>query len=295
MATTVTEADPVTDAVGVPWWSRALRLVGWLLISAGIVVGLFIVYLLFWTDRETAVAQDELVGGFEELVRPGADRPDRPIQVRDLANIPVQTEALPDDPEPDTDPEPDADPEPDPEQPVSGIPVPADAGDSYALIWFQRGGEFIIDDGVIGAVQGVTLDDLQLGPGHYPESEAPGQAGNVAFAGHRTTYGKPFHNLDQLEVGDEIHIVDAEGRHWVYDFRRLQIVDPTDVWVVDDGALPGVDHLLTLTSCHPKYSAAQRIIAFAELRSNPGDSASDPTDDPSAAPTDTTTEPRGVR
>ncbi len=288
MATTVTHADQqVGRPAGEPWWSTTLRVFGWVLIAAGVIVGLFIVYLLFWTDRETAAAQEDLVQGWEELVLPEADvQAGEPLQIRDLANIPVQTTALPDVDEPD--PENPADPD-------SGGPVPTDPGDSYSLIWFQRGDEFVVTDGPVGAVQGVTLDDLQLGPGHYPESEAPGQAGNVAFAGHRTTYGKPFHNIDLLEPGDEIHLVDGRGRHWIYDFRELEIVLPTDVWVVDDGALDGVEHLLTLTSCHPKYSARERIVAFAELRQGEGAAAADGGADASETPSDTTTEAGSVR
>jgi len=293
VSTTVTQADRrVGDPTGPSAWSTALRVLGWVLIAAGVVVGLFIVYLLFWTDRQTAAAQEDLVQGWEELVLPEAPPADEPLRLSDLANIPVQDQALPAVDEPD----------PDPDEPDSGIPVPTDPGDSYALLWFQRGDEFIVTDGPVGAVQGVTLDDLQLGPGHYPDSEAPGQAGNVAFAGHRTTYGKPFHNIDLLEPGDEIHLVDGRGRHWVYDFREIEIVSPSDVWVVDDGALDGVENLLTLTSCHPKYSAQQRIVAFAELREGAGAVASDGSDlsdgastEASEAADDTTIEAGGVR
>jgi len=113
-------------------------------------------------------------------------------------------------------------------------------------------------------VQGVKQRDLRTGAGHMPHTPLPGQPGNAVISGHRTTYGAPFHELDVLELGDTIEVETALGTH-VYQVRETFIVKPKDVWVVD--ALPG--SWLTLTTCHPKFSARQRLIVRAELVAGP--------------------------
>ena len=113
-------------------------------------------------------------------------------------------------------------------------------------------------------VEGVSIDDLKNGAGHMPATPLPGQPGNAVISGHRTTYGAPFHELDQLEAGDRIEVETAIGLH-VYAVRSVEIVRPTDVWVTErrDGAW------LTLTTCHPKFSARERLVVFAELVEGP--------------------------
>jgi sortase A len=113
-------------------------------------------------------------------------------------------------------------------------------------------------------VQGVTRRDLKTGAGHMPHTPLPGQPGNSVISGHRTTYGAPFHELDVLEPGDTIEVETALGTH-VYQVRETFIVKPKDVWVID--ALPG--SWLTLTTCHPKFSARRRLIVRAELIDGP--------------------------
>jgi sortase A len=109
-------------------------------------------------------------------------------------------------------------------------------------------------------VEGTDGGSLRKGPGHYPETPLPGIRGTVAVAGHRTTYGAPFRDLDKLESRDEVIVEMPYGR-FVYAVEREQIVDPTATWVTRR-----VDHdRLVLTACHPKYSAAQRIVIFARL------------------------------
>jgi sortase A len=118
-------------------------------------------------------------------------------------------------------------------------------------------------------VEGVDVDDLHKGPGHYPSTQMPGHEGNSAIAGHRTTYGAPFGDLDQLAVGDEISVQTPSQGSFVYKVTEQKIVDPSEVSVLDptpDPARPG--HLLatlTLTTCNPKYSAAQRLVIKAQL------------------------------
>ncbi len=111
-------------------------------------------------------------------------------------------------------------------------------------------------------VSGVGVEELRLGPGHFTDTPLPGQLGNSAIAGHRTTYGQPFHDLDQLAAGDDIVIATAFGTY-TYEVRDLKVVEPTDYGVVSTTD-PNIA-TLTLTTCHPKWSAAQRLIVSAEL------------------------------
>jgi sortase A len=111
-------------------------------------------------------------------------------------------------------------------------------------------------------VQGTDTDSLRKGPGHYPATHFPGEGGTVAIAGHRTTYGAPFNQIDKLKHGDQIVLEMPYGR-FVYAVARTKIVDPTDLGVVKQ--VPGAEQLV-LSACHPLYSAAQRIIVFARLK-----------------------------
>lgn len=109
-------------------------------------------------------------------------------------------------------------------------------------------------------VNGTNPDDLQKGPGLYPQTPFPGVPGTTAIAGHRTTYGAPFRKVDQLERGDEI-VVDMPYARFTYEVEKQEIVDPSAVEVI---RRVGHDRLV-LSACHPLYSAAQRIIVYARL------------------------------
>jgi sortase A len=109
-------------------------------------------------------------------------------------------------------------------------------------------------------VEGTDTDDLRKGPGHYHDTPMPGDHGTVAIAGHRTTHGAPFRNIDKLKRGDRIILELPYGR-FVYRVEKTQIVEPTALWVTDR---VGYDRLV-LSACHPLYSAAQRLIVFARF------------------------------
>ena len=109
-------------------------------------------------------------------------------------------------------------------------------------------------------VEGTAPSDLRTGPGHYPQTPLPGERGTVAIAGHRTTYGAPFRNIDRLDRGDRIELRMPYGR-FVYRVERTRIVPPTETSVIDR---VGYDRLV-LSACHPLYSAAKRIIVFGRL------------------------------
>ena len=108
--------------------------------------------------------------------------------------------------------------------------------------------------------EGITLTVIDHGPGHWPGSALPCQVGNTVFPGHRVTHTHPFMNLDQLSPGDHIvfHLAD---RDCVYAVTKTLIVQPTDLWVVDQTPAKTV----TLIACHPKHSAAQRIVVQGTL------------------------------
>jgi sortase A len=115
-------------------------------------------------------------------------------------------------------------------------------------------------------VQGVSDDDLRLGPGHYPGTVLPGQQGNAAIAGHRTTYGAPFFSLNELAPGDDIEVTDASGRTFTYLVaERPRSVNPGDVTVLN----PTPYAELTLTTCNPRYSDTSRLIVVARLKGRP--------------------------
>lgn len=213
--------------------TKVIRGAGWTLISVGVLILLYLVYLMFFTTLTTDRAQRSLLESWE--LEYGALEDGLPVGGVEGA------EAAADD--------------------------PVDAGDAYAVMWFERPStdERILHDEPLFVVEGVTLDDLRAGPGHYPDSDVPGGPGNFAVSGHRTTYGAPFYDLDQLTAGDEVHVVDRAGAHWVYTVTEQRIVAPTDVWVVGDDPLGDGEPLLTLTTCHPRFSAAQRLIVFATL------------------------------
>lgn len=145
-----------------------------------------------------------------------------------------------------------------------------DIGDGYAFLRIPRFGE----DWEWVVVEGTNLADLSRGPGHYADSADPGQLGNLAIAGHRSGYGEPFGNMHDMRAGDAIEIETADGT-WVYTIDQPpEVVAPTETWVVDPvpGAAAGTDpteRRLTLTTCHPRYGSSERMYVSAVLTSGP--------------------------
>jgi sortase A len=116
-------------------------------------------------------------------------------------------------------------------------------------------------------VEGTAEGDLAKGPGHYTGTAVPGQAGNVAIAGHRTTYGAPFSNLEQLKPGSSIVLTADTGLTLHYVVTQPPTpVPPSDVSVLNYFG----DDRLTLTTCNPRFSASQRLIVVAQLRESTG-------------------------
>lgn len=111
-------------------------------------------------------------------------------------------------------------------------------------------------------VEGTSASALRAGAGHYPKTPLPCETGNVAIAGHRTTYGRPFSNIDRLKPGDTV-ILETPVGSCTYEISRAPfITEPTDFSVV---ANDPTSSSLTLTTCHPKGSAKERLIVKAIL------------------------------
>ena len=109
-------------------------------------------------------------------------------------------------------------------------------------------------------VEGTTASALRAGAGHYPSTPLPCENGNVGIAGHRTTYGKPFANLDQLKEGDTIILTTPIGTCTYEVSKKPFIIAPTNLDVIADTP---TTRELTLTTCHPKHSARQRLVIKA--------------------------------
>ena len=206
--------------------------VGELLITLGVVLGLFVVWQLWWTDVQAARAQEQIVAGLDWPRPSSADAP-----VAGLRTGPPPT-----------------------------LDEPTQDGETIALLSVPRW------DGqdAVTVRQGVdrpTILDTGSG-GHYPGTAMPGGIGNFAVAGHRTTYGKPFNRIAELEPGDAL-VVRTADLWFVYRVTGHRIVLPEQVDVVapvpgEPGAAPE-RATITLTACHPMFSARERYIVHGEL------------------------------
>ncbi|MEY4225088.1 MAG: hypothetical protein RIS33_2022 [Actinomycetota bacterium] len=225
-------------------WYWFLGRLGQTLITLGILMFLFVGYQLWGTGIEESQAQDRLASQFERR------------NTQAIVTVPSSN----DDRTPST---------PTDANDATGIsaPIVVDEGDAIAVIDIPRIGvtKYV--------VAGVASDDLKKGPGHFPSTPQPGHLGNMAIAGHRTTYGEPFRNIDELEPGDEIIVTDIQGREFTYVVDSQTIVGPNDSYVVATTD-PSVARL-TLTTCHPEFSASQRLIVSAVLDTD----VSEPVDD----------------
>lgn len=215
-----------------------LRWFGWTLIAAGGVVLLYVVYALWLTGIETSRAQDDLARQWDRRVEASA-APDT-----DAAGAPDREER---------------------EEAGEAPPAPGDP--AVAKLEFVRPGSDArpVSGDPLFVVDGVGYEQLRRGPGHYPGTAAPGGQGNFAVAGHRTTYGAPFYSLDELQADDEVHVTDGSGQRHVYRVVDREIVSPTAGWVLRDDPLATGRPTLTLTTCHPRFSASQRMVVFAEM------------------------------
>jgi sortase A len=235
------EAAPPSHRV-----AAAVGVLGEVLITLGALLGLFVAWQLLWTDVVAGQRQSELI---EQL---GWDQPAGPT---DPATDPTgDPTALP--------------AEPVPAEHRDAAPVDAAPAEmtSFATLQVPRWGADYLRTISEGTNRTTVLDDL--GIGHYEGTAMPGQIGNFSVAGHRTTYGKPFNRVEELQVGDPL-VVRTRSTWYVYRVSSTEIVEPTALQVIapvpgDPGAEPTVA-MMTLTTCHPTYSARQRFIVHATL------------------------------
>ncbi len=154
-----------------------------------------------------------------------------------------------------------------------------DAGDAqvFGIMRIPRFGSDYAVKVAGGVTRAGTLDPI--GIGHYPGTPMPGAVGNVAFAAHRTTYGKPFNRIADLHIGDAI-VIETEDGWYTYRFRTLEYVAPDAVDVLlpvpQESGVAADGRYLTMTSCSPMFSRAERIIAYSVFDSYTPRAAGEP-------------------
>jgi sortase A len=228
------------------WGRLVVRTVGELLVTAGALVLLFVVWQLWWTDVQASATADQAL---EQLQQSFAE-PDPAAPSPDPAPVTGTPTAAPGD---------GADPAPTRDD----APPAYEPGDGVAIVHLPS------IDQTVAVQEGVTLDVLNRGVlGRYPHSGMPGEVGNFAVAGHRTTYGRPLWDLDSVRVGEPVVVETAAG--WsVYVMQRHRVVLPHETEVVapvpdHPGAEP-TEAWMVLTACHPRFSAAERLVGYALL------------------------------
>lgn len=245
------KARPGTvPAAGVVILRGAVQVIGELLITAGIILLLFVAWQLWWTNVESDAKQSQVIKEFareldESKPEPAAPAaPAAPSAPADPARVPSGQGFG---------------------EPVVGA-APPHAG-TIGIIYIPRFGTSYTRP----IVEGTTGDVLDtLGLGRYPSTAMPGAVGNFAVAGHRQTHGAVLDNIHTLVPGDKIYVQTKDG-FYVYVFRNNRIVMPSRTDVLEPvPTAPGVkptERYLTMTSCNPRFGAEERIIAYSLLDS----------------------------
>ncbi|GAB3270747.1 class E sortase [Arthrobacter pigmenti] len=217
----------------------AVQVLGELLVTAGIVLLLFVAWELWWTNVQADQRHEDVVESLAHTFKdtgPGDKPADKPADTAGNQGPPPVTDEV------------------GPQEPIGILYVPR-FGDEYTRP-------------IISGVGSVVLD--QLGLGHYPDTAMPGAVGNFAIAGHRQTHGKVLDEIHTLVPGDKLY-VQTEAGYYTYVFRNKQIVLPhrSDVLLpvpTQPGAEPQ-ERLMTMTSCNPRFGDQERIIAYSSLES----------------------------
>ncbi len=220
---------------------RVVGAIGRFMMRAGVLVLLFVAYQLWGTGLATQRAQDSLQNKFESQL--ASTTTSTSTTVGTASTLPPATAP-------------------------TDLPTPSN-GDPVARIRIPAiGVDYIV-------IQGVDIADLKEGPGHFPQTPLPGQPGNVALAGHRTTYLAPFARLDELKPGDQIIFDTLQGEFtYIVDPHAAApgdepsghfIVKPSQVEILDQGTT----NMVTLMACNPKYSARERIVVTGTLTTPP--------------------------
>jgi sortase A len=230
--------ESATRVNGLRW---AVRSLGELLITLGLLLLLFVAWQLWWTDvtanREQALTINTLERGFGPVT---PAKPAGPAKTDGPAKAVVPARAA--------------------VAELTTVPF----GEAFAIMRIPRLGAGYARP----VLQGTDHGSLTRGIGHYSGTALPGQLGNFAVAGHRTTYGRPFSDVDLLKKGDVV-VVETKASYFVYAVQRHVIVTPDRVEVIapvpqQNGAQPR-QAWMTMTACHPRFSATQRYVVFAQL------------------------------
>lgn len=211
------------------------RLMGWvgeLLITAGVLVGLFVVWQVFWTDVQ---GQQQAAEYSQEFEQTAGQAPD--VMAEQQVMDPPMFERD--------------------EGIIEG---------TFARIYVPRWGSDYVYPIAHGVDKRSVLDKSWIG--HYPDTALPGEVGNFSLAGHRQSYGKPFYGVHDLQIGDQI-IIETADAYYTYEITHSHIVKPTDTYVIgEDPINPGAQaekRMITLTTCHPLWSIAERWVIHGEL------------------------------
>ncbi|HVU72485.1 MAG TPA: class E sortase [Mycobacteriales bacterium] len=242
---------PYREPAGQRRLRAALRGIGELFITCGLVVLLFVVYLLWWTDVQQRHVQKALTKQLEQEwadnEAPGIDVPAVPGDALGILFIPR-------------------------------------LGSRCDASGCSKGyNQIVVEGGDVNTSAGAALEDevLAKGPAHYPGTAPIGGVGNLAIAGHRVTHGHPFKQLMDLKPGDAI-VFETKDYWYTYSAVSMQQVRPTFVDVAlpvpppapagefDHKAWPAVafhagEHLLTFSTCTPEYTATYRLILHGTL------------------------------
>ena len=218
--------------------ATVFSVLGEVLITAGLLVLLFIGWQLWWNDwvtagQQTRAASDQSQEWIEHArAHEDGSTPSPTATDGEFGEPPVEASVL--------------------------------AGDQFGVLFVPRFGSDYqrnIAEGTGTAV----LNSTKLGIGHYPQTQMPGAVGNFVIASHRSAYGGGMHVLNEFQLGDPI-IVQTKDGWYTYRFRNLQYVtaDHTSVLypVPDAEGVTADDRLITLTTCNPLYSTAERMIAY---------------------------------
>ena len=209
-----------------------IGIIGELMITAGVLLGLFVVWQLWWTDVEANAYQETVIEEFIANER-YVEAPETPATER--------TDAPP-------------------------IPDVVDDGEVMGMMHIPRLGVDYRRSIAGGVGMDSTLNQGYIG--HYPETQRPGEIGNFATAAHRQSYGAPYKEIEQIVEGDSL-IVETNDAYIVYRVTSHEIVQPHQIEVIapvpnEPGVMP-TERMITLTTCHPLFSAAQRWITYGEF------------------------------
>ena len=217
--------------------ARATHAFGEVLLTVGVLTLLFVGYTLWWTGVETGNQQESLKDELAEQWQ-GQEGVPPPVPGESLA--PGATE------------------------PPPGL-ADVEIGDGVAILRIPRFGPSY----AWAVVEGIDLDNLARGPGHYPDTALPGEIGNFAVAGHRATHGEPFAQFEALEMGDPV-VVETATQWFTYEITNIDYPVPiSSGWALDPNPLDlgnaPTKSMMTLTTCHPRWASTFRFLVFSEL------------------------------